>query len=112
MTPAIVIGGGISGLVAAHRLAQSGDVLLFEASERAGGVIQTREGNGFLVELGPNSVRMTASAAPPPLLAWAGLARAIAWASFSTVNMPFPTARPSMVSAIRPRALSPATISK
>ena len=59
MTRAIVVGGGISGLVAAHRLSQSGDVLLFEASERAGGVIQTREGNGFLVELGPNSVRIT-----------------------------------------------------
>jgi oxygen-dependent protoporphyrinogen oxidase len=59
VSDAIVIGGGISGLVAAHRLSQSGDVLLFEASERAGGVIQTREGNGFLVELGPNSVRMT-----------------------------------------------------
>ena len=41
-----------------------------------------------------------------------GSARASAWASFSTVRMPLPMARPSRVSAIRPRALSPATISK
>jgi hypothetical protein len=45
-------------------------------------------------------------------LASFGLARTIACCSFSTVRIPLPTAIPSMVSAISPRALSPATISK
>src|SRR5690606_8280858 len=55
---------------------------------------------------------IAASAAPAPLLSCRGSARTIAWPSFSTVRMPFPTASPSMVSAMIPRALSPATISK
>src|SRR5690606_23968522 len=53
-----------------------------------------------------------ASAAPAPLLACAGSARTSAWASFSTVRMPLPMGMPSIVRAMIPRALSPATISK
>ena len=53
-----VIGGGISGLAAAHRLlsrSESVDVTLFEASQRLGGIIRTEEADGFLMELGPDS---------------------------------------------------------
>ncbi|TWU33294.1 protoporphyrinogen oxidase [Novipirellula artificiosorum] len=48
-----VIGGGVSGLAAAHHLQEIApelDVLLFEASGRVGGVIQTTKQDGFLIE--------------------------------------------------------------
>ncbi|KXU37036.1 hypothetical protein AXK12_02410 [Cephaloticoccus capnophilus] len=53
-----VIGGGITGLAAAHRLAARGvRVRLFEKSERAGGVIGTEQSEGaWLIERGPNSL--------------------------------------------------------
>ncbi|MGB8509047.1 MAG: protoporphyrinogen oxidase [Pyrinomonadaceae bacterium] len=71
----VVIGGGISGLAAAHRLCEpvaqdnssarnsSGErsltdapeVLLLEASARCGGTIRTEEREGFLLEGGPDS---------------------------------------------------------
>lgn len=59
----VVIGGGISGLAAAHRLfeqsAQSEndkpEILLLEASSRLGGVIRTERRDGFLLEAGPDS---------------------------------------------------------
>lgn len=64
-TPApriVVIGGGISGLAAAHRLhevqAAEGrvlDLLLLEASGRLGGAIRTETREGFLLEHGPDS---------------------------------------------------------
>lgn len=57
-----VIGGGISGLAAAHRLVELGrergapvDVRLFESSGRAGGVIRTERQDGFVIEAGPDS---------------------------------------------------------
>ncbi len=53
-----VIGGGITGLAAAHRLINLDSqvrVTLFEGSERLGGIIQTVRQNGFLIELGPDS---------------------------------------------------------
>lgn len=53
-----VIGGGISGLAAAHRLLSahpSATVVLYEASRRLGGIIRTEEADGFLMELGPDS---------------------------------------------------------
>lgn len=49
-----VIGGGISGLAAAHRLCELDatiDVTLFEASDRLGGVLQTERRDGYLLEL-------------------------------------------------------------
>ncbi len=56
----IIIGAGISGLVAANRLKKLGSrVLLIEGSDHVGGVIQSREADGFLIELGPNSMRGT-----------------------------------------------------
>ncbi len=52
----IVIGGGISGLCCAYRLRELGaSVILLEASDRVGGMIQTVEREGFLFELGPQS---------------------------------------------------------
>jgi protoporphyrinogen/coproporphyrinogen III oxidase len=54
----VIIGAGISGLVAAHRLKKMGrDLLLVESGDRVGGVIQSREVEGFLIERGPNSLR-------------------------------------------------------
>ncbi len=49
----IVVGGGISGLAAAHRLVELDpalDVQLWEAGERLGGVLQTVQRDGFLIE--------------------------------------------------------------
>ena len=57
---AIIIGAGISGLVAAHRLKKMGHrILLIENSDRVGGVIQSLDAEGFLIEQGPNSLRGT-----------------------------------------------------
>jgi oxygen-dependent protoporphyrinogen oxidase len=54
--PALVVGGGISGLVCAYALRKSGiDTQLLEASPRPGGVIQSLTRDGFLLELGPQS---------------------------------------------------------
>jgi len=58
----VIIGGGISGLAAAHRLLERSaelrqpfEVLLLEASSRLGGVVQTELQDGFLLERGPDS---------------------------------------------------------
>jgi oxygen-dependent protoporphyrinogen oxidase len=62
----VIIGGGISGLAAAHRLCelqQAGDVersppaeiLLLEASPRTGGTLRTYRRDGFLLEAGPDA---------------------------------------------------------
>lgn len=52
-----VIGGGISGLAAAWKLAQqpSVHVTVFEASDRVGGVLHTESIDGWLIEHGPES---------------------------------------------------------
>jgi oxygen-dependent protoporphyrinogen oxidase len=63
--PALIVGGGISGLVCAHTLRKVGmDVLLVEASYRPGGSIHSLRRDGYLMELGPQSFSST-----PPLLA-------------------------------------------
>jgi oxygen-dependent protoporphyrinogen oxidase len=58
----IVIGGGIAGLAAAHRIVELNkerslnfEVLLLEASSRLGGSIATERIDNFLVEAGPDS---------------------------------------------------------
>jgi oxygen-dependent protoporphyrinogen oxidase len=58
----VVVGGGISGLAAAHRILEQSrqqkkpiDLQLLEAGSRLGGVIHTSEREGFLLEGGPDS---------------------------------------------------------
>lgn len=64
MTPlrVTVVGGGIAGLAAAHRLVEltreRGPMLaltLLEAAPRLGGTIRTQHADGFLLEAGPDS---------------------------------------------------------
>src|SRR5262245_32258598 len=48
-----VIGGGISGLAAAHRIHElnpNAAISLFEASDRLGGILQTEREGGWLIE--------------------------------------------------------------
>jgi len=58
----VIIGGGISGLAAAHRLVERRaearckvEIMLLEASAHTGGVIHTEHRDGFLLECGPDS---------------------------------------------------------
>lgn len=52
----VVVGGGITGLVAAYELARAGvPTTLVEAAGRLGGKIQTTRIGGFLIESGPDS---------------------------------------------------------
>jgi oxygen-dependent protoporphyrinogen oxidase len=54
----VIVGGGISGLAAAHRITElnpSAHVTILEASDRLGGTIQTEHRDGFLIERGPDS---------------------------------------------------------
>jgi len=59
---ALVVGGGISGLVCAYALRKAGiEAELVEASSRLGGVINSVTRDGFLLELGPQSFSGTAA---------------------------------------------------
>lgn len=52
-----VIGGGITGLSAAYRLTRKHQsVVLFEAGSRTGGSIHSLSENGWLCEVGPNTL--------------------------------------------------------
>jgi protoporphyrinogen/coproporphyrinogen III oxidase len=54
----VIIGGGISGLAAAHRLVRDAPeirVTLLEAEDRLGGKIVTERIDGFVIEGGPDS---------------------------------------------------------
>lgn len=62
MKRVVIIGGGISGLAAAHRLLERKlestekiDLTLLESSDRLGGIVQTHQRDGFLLETGPDS---------------------------------------------------------
>jgi protoporphyrinogen/coproporphyrinogen III oxidase len=60
MKPVAIIGAGITGLTAAFYLKRNGiPVTILEASERAGGVIQSIRQDGFLAEFGPNTILET-----------------------------------------------------
>jgi oxygen-dependent protoporphyrinogen oxidase len=52
-----IVGGGITGLAAAHDLAAAGvPFTLFEAQPRWGGLIRTERAGGFLLEAGPDAL--------------------------------------------------------
>ncbi len=58
-----VVGGGITGLAAAHRLLELAardrvplEVALLEARDRLGGVVSSLRRDGFLIEEGPDSI--------------------------------------------------------
>lgn len=54
--PVLIVGAGVSGLVCAYALRQSGGgVLLLDSSSRPGGVIRSERRDGYLLELGPQS---------------------------------------------------------
>jgi oxygen-dependent protoporphyrinogen oxidase len=60
MSNVAIIGGGITGLTAAHLLKEKGvGVTLLDAQNRPGGVIRTTRSDGFLAEHGPNSILLT-----------------------------------------------------
>lgn len=64
MATIAVVGGGAAGLTAALALRQKDHVVtLFEASDRVGGVMRSERSEGFLADLGPNSML-----APPPMV--------------------------------------------
>jgi protoporphyrinogen/coproporphyrinogen III oxidase len=59
-----IVGGGVAGLTAAYRLKQLGArVVVYEATDRVGGVIATERREGYLADLGPNTM-----VAPSPAL--------------------------------------------
>ncbi len=62
MKRVVIIGGGITGLAAAHRIAERNAtseqpvrLTLLESSSRVGGIVQTAARDGFLIEAGPDS---------------------------------------------------------
>ncbi|WP_233256723.1 protoporphyrinogen oxidase [Opitutus sp. ER46] len=69
-----ILGAGITGLAAAHRLATRGyRIRVFEASDHVGGSIRTERSDGWLVEGGPNTL-LGGDPALNELIAEAGLA--------------------------------------
>jgi oxygen-dependent protoporphyrinogen oxidase len=54
----VVIGGGLAGLVTARELKKHGrSVVVLEKGERVGGVVRSERADGYLLELGPNTVQ-------------------------------------------------------
>jgi oxygen-dependent protoporphyrinogen oxidase len=61
MASVAVIGAGLTGLTAAYCLKRRGSrVVVYEASDRIGGVVKSERRGGYLAELGPSSM------SPPP----------------------------------------------
>ena len=51
-----IVGGGIGGIATAYQLARDGvEFVLFEASARLGGIVETLHRQGFVIECGPDS---------------------------------------------------------
>jgi protoporphyrinogen/coproporphyrinogen III oxidase len=57
MASVAIVGAGLTGLTAAYRLKQRGHrVVLYEALDRIGGAIKSERREGYLAELGPNTL--------------------------------------------------------
>jgi protoporphyrinogen/coproporphyrinogen III oxidase len=57
MASIAIIGAGVTGLTAAHRLKQQGcRVVVYESGDRIGGVVYSERRTGYLAELGPQSL--------------------------------------------------------
>jgi oxygen-dependent protoporphyrinogen oxidase len=58
-----IIGAGLTGLTAGYCLKQWGSrVVVYEATDRIGGVVRTERRGGYLAELGPNSMSAPSAA--------------------------------------------------
>jgi oxygen-dependent protoporphyrinogen oxidase len=81
MASVAVIGAGITGLTAAFWLKQRGtSVVVYEAADRAGGVIRSERQSGYLAELGPSSMSAP-TAATAALISELGLDASVVHAS-------------------------------
>lgn len=59
-----VVGGGVSGLVAAYELRKrKRSVVVFERDDRAGGIIRTDRVGGFIIDAGPDALLVQKPAA-------------------------------------------------
>ncbi|MEZ0333407.1 MAG: FAD-dependent oxidoreductase, partial [Gemmatimonadales bacterium] len=57
MAAVAVVGAGIAGLTAACRLKRLGNrVVVYESAARHGGAIRSERREGYLAEMGPNSL--------------------------------------------------------
>lgn len=59
MPSVAIVGGGSTGLAAAYHLERSASLdrlALFETADRLGGVIRTEERDGFVLDVGPDSI--------------------------------------------------------
>ena len=57
---ALIVGAGISGLVAAYELEKQGKkIAIIEQSSEVGGCVRTRNTDGFTIELGANTLALT-----------------------------------------------------
>jgi oxygen-dependent protoporphyrinogen oxidase len=93
---AVVIGGGVAGLVAARRLALAGSrVVLLEASDRLGGRVASTEVGGVLVDSGAESFAVRGGAVRA-LIDELGLGGEVqdpagsAWVALADRTVPFP----------------------
>ncbi len=63
MAAVAVVGAGIAGLTAGFRLKQRGiRVVVYESGDRVGGAIATERRDGYLADLGPNSLSAPSAA--------------------------------------------------
>ncbi|MEO0652646.1 MAG: NAD(P)-binding protein, partial [Planctomycetota bacterium] len=61
MADVLILGGGLAGLACGHASLRGGlDPRVLEAGPRAGGVVGTREIDGFRFEAGPNTLQASA----------------------------------------------------
>ncbi len=98
MAAVAIVGAGVAGLTAAYRLKRRGiRVVVYEASDRAGGVIRTERREGYLAELGPNS--LTSAGGP------AGRGALASWGSTPPASKP--SARPGSATSCASPSWSP-----